>query len=192
MDGGTWISAMAEWDKDLMVLRLFSGREQRGHRLSNSTGTDRATRLWNVRFYVCSLPCISYSYIILVMYNEQNNYTAYYLKSSITSFVYLLHMQSIHSYVKKVFFVDVNILCSLCVFVCFLQHIYVSRLALFWLHECVQTIQPKNFTPAPRHLYQSHKKCQTNAVSVGWECLHTLRGERPRETSHQPSCAHLD
>lgn len=34
-----------EWDKDLMVLGLFSGRGQRGHRLSNSTGTDRATRL---------------------------------------------------------------------------------------------------------------------------------------------------
>lgn len=32
-----------EWDKDLMVLGLFSGRGQRGHRLSNSTGTDRAT-----------------------------------------------------------------------------------------------------------------------------------------------------
>lgn len=36
---------VTEWDKDLMVLRLFSGREQRGHRLSNSSGTDRATRL---------------------------------------------------------------------------------------------------------------------------------------------------
>lgn len=34
-----------EWDKDLMVLGLFSGRGQRGHRLNNSTGTDRATRL---------------------------------------------------------------------------------------------------------------------------------------------------
>lgn len=57
---------MTESEKDLMVLRLFSGRKQSGHRLSKSTGTDRATRLSNVRFYVCTLSCISYSYIVLV------------------------------------------------------------------------------------------------------------------------------
>lgn len=63
---------MTEEDKDLMVLRLFSGREQRGHRLSNRAGTDRATRLRNVRLCVCSLSCISWSYIIqIVLYNKQ-------------------------------------------------------------------------------------------------------------------------
>ena len=32
--------AMTEWDKDLMVLRLCSGREHRGNRLSISAAAD--------------------------------------------------------------------------------------------------------------------------------------------------------
>lgn len=33
------------WDKDLMVLGLLIDGRQRGHRLSSSTGTDRAARV---------------------------------------------------------------------------------------------------------------------------------------------------
>ncbi len=32
---------IAAWDHYLKVLRLFSGKKQRGHCLSNTTGTDR-------------------------------------------------------------------------------------------------------------------------------------------------------
>lgn len=72
---------MTEEDKDLMVLRLFSGREQRGHRLSNRAGTDRATRLRNVRLCVCSLSgfvCVhcpaSVGHILFKLYCIINNY----------------------------------------------------------------------------------------------------------------------
>lgn len=37
--------SVAERDKDLMLLRLFTGREQRAHRLSRHSGTARVTPL---------------------------------------------------------------------------------------------------------------------------------------------------
>ena len=104
------------------------------------------------------------------------------VKAQLTSFVYLLYYaiysyMFIHSYVKKSLLYCALFLC-VCVCVCVFSTLYMSQQTLFW------NSSTQNFTPGPRHLYQSNKTKKTNVVSVGSECqviLHMTRGAAPED-----------